>query len=156
MDPTPNRNLIFESQIPPRREIWYKSPGSHPEENLGWEKRKARDPEVGHQTAPPPPPQQQQQQQQQQLSQFQDLTASPQAKNKNARCIIYIAHKDSCGQFSRNVCIPPIFPTHVSIWIHSGKERLVNTRLKQWDEIAFCHAVDKLACWYVGCRAACS
>ncbi len=53
MDPTPKRNLIFESQIPPQREIWSQSPGSHPEENLGWENRKARDPEVGHQTAPP-------------------------------------------------------------------------------------------------------
>ncbi len=54
MDPTPKRNLIFESQIPPRREIWSKSPGSHPEENLGWENSKARDPEVGQQTASPP------------------------------------------------------------------------------------------------------
>ncbi len=54
MDPTLKRNLIFESQIPPRREIWSKSPESHPEENFGWENRKARDPEVGHQTAPPP------------------------------------------------------------------------------------------------------
>ncbi len=55
MDPTPKRNLIFESQIPPRREIWSISPGSHPEENLGWKNRKARDLEVVHQTAPPPP-----------------------------------------------------------------------------------------------------
>ncbi len=30
-----NRNFI-KSQIPPRREIWFKSPGFHPEENLGW------------------------------------------------------------------------------------------------------------------------
>ena len=55
MDSTPKRNLIFESQIPPRREVWSKSPGSHPEGNLGCENRKARDPEVGHQTVPPPP-----------------------------------------------------------------------------------------------------
>ncbi len=68
-DPTLKRNLVKELRIPPQREIWSKSPGSHPEENLGWDNRKARDPEVGHQTAPPPP-QQQQQEQQQQLSQF--------------------------------------------------------------------------------------
>ncbi len=53
--------------IPPRREISFlshrshpqeksgqRAPGSHPKENLGWENRKARDPQVGHQTAPPP------------------------------------------------------------------------------------------------------
>ncbi len=50
----PKRNLIFESQILPGREIWSKCPGSHPEENLGWEDRKSRDTEVGHQTPPPP------------------------------------------------------------------------------------------------------
>ncbi len=37
-DPTPKRNLV-------------KEPGSHPEENLGWENRKAKDTEVGQQTA---------------------------------------------------------------------------------------------------------
>ncbi len=40
-DPTPKRNLV-------------KEPGSHPEENLGWENRKAKDMEVGQQTALPP------------------------------------------------------------------------------------------------------
>ncbi len=53
-DPTPKRNLIFQSQISPLREIWSKSPESHLKENLGRENRKARDPEVSHQTAPPP------------------------------------------------------------------------------------------------------
>ncbi len=39
MDPTPKRNLIRDRRIPPRREIRSKSPGSHPEGNLGWENR---------------------------------------------------------------------------------------------------------------------
>ena len=39
LDPTPKRNLIRKRQIPPRREIWSKSLGSHPERNLGWENR---------------------------------------------------------------------------------------------------------------------
>ncbi len=37
MDPTPKRNLILQSQIPPARKMWPKSPRPHPEENLGWE-----------------------------------------------------------------------------------------------------------------------
>ncbi len=32
MDPTPKRILIIEGRIPPRREIWSLSDGSHPEE----------------------------------------------------------------------------------------------------------------------------
>ncbi len=35
MDPTLMKNLIFKSQIPPWREIWSKSPRSHPKEKSG-------------------------------------------------------------------------------------------------------------------------
>ncbi len=35
----PKRNLVWKQRIPPRREIWSRSDGSHPEENLGWENR---------------------------------------------------------------------------------------------------------------------
>ncbi len=52
MDPTTKRNLIFESQILPRREIW-SMPWIPPRRKFWVENRKARDPEVGHQTAPP-------------------------------------------------------------------------------------------------------
>ena len=39
LDPTQKRNLVWKQRIPPRREIWSGSNGSHPEENLGWENR---------------------------------------------------------------------------------------------------------------------
>ncbi len=42
LDPTPKRNLVKEPWIPPRREIWSKSPGSHPKENLGRESERTR------------------------------------------------------------------------------------------------------------------
>ncbi len=100
-DPTPKRNLIRKWQIPPRREIWPKGPGSHPEGNLGWENRIKKKMKLtsakkswpwpkkvdlgflGHDLKVVPPKQQQQQQQQQQLSPFYDLSASPPVKRPN-------------------------------------------------------------------------
>ncbi len=38
-DPTPKRNLITGRRIPPRREIWSRNDGSHPEEKYEWEMR---------------------------------------------------------------------------------------------------------------------
>ncbi len=35
MDPTPKKNLIKEPIGPPRREIWSRFTGSHPEYNSG-------------------------------------------------------------------------------------------------------------------------
>ncbi len=35
LDPTPKRNLVWKQWIPPRREIWSGSDGSHPEEKSG-------------------------------------------------------------------------------------------------------------------------
>ncbi len=46
LDSTPKRILVWKQQIPPRREIWSKSPGSHPEGNLGWENRIEKKSEV--------------------------------------------------------------------------------------------------------------
>ncbi len=37
LDPTPKRNLVWKRWIPPRREIWSRSNGSHPEEKFGLE-----------------------------------------------------------------------------------------------------------------------
>ncbi len=81
MDPTPKRNLIFESQIPPRREIWSKSLDPTRKRNLVKEPRipPRRKFWVGKQEIKQEirklviklfPPPQQQEQQQQQLSQF--------------------------------------------------------------------------------------
>ena len=78
MDPTPKRNMIFESQsgqrapnlvkepqIPPRRKFW-----------VG-EQESKRSKSWSSNCSPPP--------QQQQLSQFQDLTASPQVKRERKK-----------------------------------------------------------------------
>ncbi len=54
-DPTPEEKSGQRAPDPTLKRNLVKEPGSHPEENLGWENRKAKDTEVGQQTAPPPP-----------------------------------------------------------------------------------------------------
>ncbi len=46
LDSTQKRILVWKQWIPPRREIWSKSPGVHPEGNFGWENRMEKKSEV--------------------------------------------------------------------------------------------------------------
>ncbi len=111
------KNPDWYWRIPPRKEIWSKSHGSHPKEKLGWENRtyKKIDRDLnqkkvdlgswGHDLKVVQ--QQQQQQQQQQLSPFYDLSASPQVRRGRVR-------NEWENEFSALPLISRVFPFFLS------------------------------------------